>query len=168
MSAGGKRQGADFVEESLSAGRMVVGRLLVVCVGNICRSPMAQAVLRQELGPDWTVESAGLGALVGHDMDPQARRALQGIGLDLPGHAARALDEDLLRGCDLVLTMETRHKDVLEARYPWMRGRVYRLGHWERFDIEDPYRRPQEIFDQTLARIRACCAGWIPRLAAMG
>lgn len=143
-------------------------RILVVCVGNICRSPMAEAVLKRDLGLDWTVASAGLGAMVGHAMAPEARLALQARGMDLPDHAGRQVEEGLLRECDLALVMETRHKETLEARYPWMRGRVFRLGHWERFDIEDPYRRPQEIFEQTLVRIETCCASWLPHLKAMG
>jgi protein-tyrosine phosphatase len=143
-------------------------RVLVVCVGNICRSPMAEALLARDLGATWSVGSAGLGAMTGQGMDAQAREVLQGRGLDLPDHLARPVEEDLLRGCDLVLVMETRHKEILEARFPWMRGRVFRLGHWEKFDIEDPYRRPREIFEQTLVRIESCCASWLPHLKAMG
>jgi len=142
-------------------------KLLVVCVGNICRSPMGEAVFARALGEAWTVESAGLGALVGHGAAPEALVSLAARGYVLEGHVARQIDEPLLRGCDLVLVMETRHKESLEARYPWMCGRIFRLGHWEKFDIEDPYRRPQEMFDRSLSLIEAACASWVPRLQAM-
>lgn len=129
---------------------------------------MAEALLARDLGASWSVESAGLGAVVGQGMEATAREVLRTRGLDLPKHVARQVQEDLLRGCDLVLVMETRHKESLESLCPWMRGRVFRLGHWEKFDIEDPYRRPREIFEQTLVRIETCCASWLPHLKAMG
>jgi protein-tyrosine phosphatase len=140
-------------------------KLLVVCLGNICRSPMAKVVLQRELGEGWEIDSAGLGALVGEPAVPEALQALARIGLDASAHRARQLDSDLLREAELVLVMETAQKIEVERIYPWACGRVFLLGHWEGIEIEDPYRRPQEIFDQTLALIERCGATWPGRLA---
>jgi len=140
-------------------------KLLVVCLGNICRSPMAQVVLQRELGNGWKVESAGLGALVGEPAAPEALQALARMKLDATAHRARQLDSERLREAELVLVMETAQKIEVERIYPWACGRVFLLGHWEGLEIEDPYRCPQEIFDQTLALIERCAATWRGRLA---
>src|SRR4051795_10625813 len=71
---------------------VVFDRVLMVCTGNICRSPMAQVLLEQALrkrGFDVRVESAGLGALVGRGADPMAMQLMEKRGLDLKTHRAR-------------------------------------------------------------------------------
>lgn len=140
-------------------------KLLVVCLGNICRSPMAQVVLQRDLGEAWHVESAGLGALVGEPADPQAQAALEAKGLEAVSHRARQLTSDLLREAELVLVMETSQKTELEQTHPWSRGRVFRMGHWDGLEIEDPYRKPREAFDRALELIERCAASWRARLA---
>ncbi|MFL5359908.1 MAG: low molecular weight phosphotyrosine protein phosphatase, partial [Myxococcales bacterium] len=75
-------------------------RVLMVCTGNICRSPMAQVLLADALkkrGIDVAVESAGLGALVGHPADPIAVKLMQARGLDLSGHRGRQLTREIIR-----------------------------------------------------------------------
>lgn len=139
--------------------------LLVVCVGNICRSPMAQAVLRRDLGDRWSISSAGLGALVGEPAAPEARHSLQALGLDAAEHRARQVTPEMLRDAELVFVMESAQKSALEKAHPWACGRVFRLGHWEDLEIADPYRRPQEVFDAALEAIVRCCAAWSPKLA---
>lgn len=145
----------------------MAGSILVLCTGNICRSPMAQAVLARELGDAWHVESAGIGALVGEGMDEKAAVALAAVGLELPEHRARQVDAEMLRSAALVLTMEARQKDALERSYPWIKGRAFRLGHWDGMDVDDPYRRSQEIFDHTLRVIEDCVRSWSVKLAGM-
>jgi protein-tyrosine phosphatase len=140
-------------------------KLLVVCLGNICRSPMAQVVLQHELGDGWSVESAGMGALVGEPAAPEALRALERIGLNATAHRARQLTSELLREAELVFVMEQAQKIELEKAYPWACGRIFRLGHWDDREIADPYRQPQEVFDATLALVEHCAASWRGRLA---
>lgn len=125
---------------------------------------MAQAVLARDVPPEWSVRSAGLAALVGEGAAPEALRSLRAKGLDATAHRARQLNPDMLRESELVLVMEAAQQDRLETGNPWVRGRVYRLGHWDRMEIEDPYRKPQAIFDATLEAISGCCASWIARL----
>lgn len=139
--------------------------ILVVCVGNICRSPMAEALLRDVLKDKGvTVSSAGIGALVGHPADKTAQELMRERGLDIGAHRARQLNAQLLREHDLVLVMEPWHQRDIEAMHPFARGKVHRLGKWGEFDVPDPYRKPREAFEQALAAIDTGIEEWKTRV----
>lgn len=141
--------------------------ILVVCVGNICRSPMAEVMLANELPEDYEVSSAGIAALVGEEAHPRSMDLMRERGLSLESHIARQLDDDLLRQSDLVFTMEKGHSDWIEERWPHARGRVYRWGHWDDFDVPDPYRRGDEVFRRALALIDKGLEAWKKRLSLL-
>lgn len=123
--------------------------ILMVCTGNICRSPMAE-VLGAAAFPAVRVESAGLGALVGHAADPLAVELVKERGLDLSGHRARQLSSQMIREFELILVMESWQVRDIEKQAPHARGKVFRLGHWRQFDIPDPYRQPRDAFERSL------------------
>jgi protein-tyrosine phosphatase len=78
----------------------MLNRILVVCIGNICRSPMAESLLAQRLSgrsPDIWVGSAGLAALVGRPADPIAQTLMQERGLAISDHRARQITHDIFR-----------------------------------------------------------------------
>jgi protein-tyrosine phosphatase len=139
--------------------------LLVLCHGNICRSPMAEVLLRHAF-PDWQVGSAGLAAVVGAPAEPEAIQALGELGTELQDHRARQLDADQVQAADLVLTMTRAQKEEVEHLHPWARGRVFRIGEWDGFDIDDPYRLPLEAFLRVRQLLETTLASWRPRLAA--
>ncbi len=131
-------------------------RILMVCTGNICRSPMAEVLLAKRLrdrGISAVVESAGIGALVGHAADPVAQALMGARGLDLAQHRARQLTPELIRSFELILVMETGQQRAVEAVHPSARGRVHRLGRIGKFDVPDPYRQGRAAFEQSLALI---------------
>ena len=111
----------------------MIRHILVVCVGNICRSPMAEALLKHALrGQDgFTVESAGLGALVGHPASEYSQELMLEMGLDISEHRARQIHPDMVREADLVLVMEAGHKRAIDDADPTARGKVHRLGEWQ-------------------------------------
>lgn len=127
----------------------------MVCAGNICRSPMAEGLLRARFGgrPGAVVESAGITALVGQPADPHAQALLAGRGIDISGHRARQLSGELATRFDLVLVMEARHVREVEAMFPVTRGRVRRIGEFGKFDVDDPYREPRAEFERALSLI---------------
>jgi len=133
----------------------VLDRILIVCVGNICRSPMAEGLLRQRFARRGRgqVESAGLAALVGHVADPFAQALLAERGIDIAKHRARQLTQALVTGVDLVIAMEDGHVREIEALVPGARGRVHRIGKFGGFDVPDPYGEPRAEFEKALALI---------------
>ncbi len=146
----------------------MIRHILVVCVGNICRSPMAEALLRHELrGQDGvTVESAGLGALVGHPASEHSQELMSAMGIDISEHRARQIHPDMVRDADLVLVMEAGHKRAIDDADPTARGKVHRLGEWQDMDIDDPYRKPREAFENALADIQDGVRLWVEKLRA--
>jgi protein-tyrosine phosphatase len=131
-------------------------RILMVCAGNICRSPMAEALLTHRLsvrGLPGQVESAGIRAPEGARADRLARLLMAERGLDLEGHRARQLTPELLGDFDLVLVMEEAHKRDVERMHPASRGRVQRLGRFGDFDVPDPYGGTREDFESALSLI---------------
>lgn len=137
--------------------------ILVVCIGNICRSPMGEILLRAAL-PDRNVSSAGIAALVGHPADPLTLAVLPEQCAQLEAHRARQLTSSLCRSADLILVMETAHKRAVESIDASARGKIYRWGEWGGFDVPDPYRRPQLAFEQALTLIRQGLELWLPKI----
>ncbi|RMV80113.1 Low molecular weight phosphotyrosine protein phosphatase [Pseudomonas caricapapayae] len=138
--------------------------VLVICVGNICRSPMAAAMLQQRLeATQVRIQSAGIAALSGSSIDPAARAVLQSHKVQPQRHAARQMNRELLRQADLILLMEQAHfSDVLDLA-PEVRGKAFLIGQWQQpLDVADPYRRPASAFERTYAQLSRCIDDWLP------
>lgn len=138
-------------------------RILVVCIGNICRSPMAEQLLKIEL-PQKAISSAGLGALVNAPADDHAQALMTELGHDISQHRGRQINAELISQADLILVMTQKQEILLTQQYPQARGRVYRLGHWDKQDIADPYQKPREAFELALQHIQTGIASWLPKL----
>jgi protein-tyrosine phosphatase len=138
-------------------------RIMTLCIGNICRSPLAQVLLSREL-PEHQVWSAGLSALVGSPADPTSVQIAKEQGLDLSAHRAQQVSSYMCQQAELILVMEQSHKAQLEQLYPQVRGKVFRLGQFGQFEIEDPYRQPREAFDTAYQGIAQGVADWLTRI----
>ena len=151
---------------SLTYLKIMIKHILVVCVGNICRSPMAERLLKSALRDqgDFTVESAGLSAVVGHSADDKVLELMSEIGEDVSDHRARQIHPDMVKKADLVLVMESCHKQSIDIADPTARGKVIRLGEWQNRDIGDPYRQPKTVFVDALAEIQEGVTSWVQKL----
>lgn len=140
-------------------------KILVVCVGNICRSPTAEMLLRNALEPSISVTSAGLGARVGESMEPDALSVLEEHGRAAPNFKARQITADIVNESDLILVMEKEHvKRVLDIA-SHARGKVFLLGKWQRErEIKDPYRQGKAAFVHAHALIEEAVCSWAQRL----
>ena len=127
-------------------------RVLFVCTGNTCRSPMAAAIARHH-GVE--ARSAGLAAFPGAPMAPAARRALLARGIDPEGHAAQLPRASEIAWADVVLVMEERHRPSILEAFPWAGGWTMTLARFggEEGDVADPVGGSDATYEATLGRI---------------
>jgi protein-tyrosine phosphatase len=129
---------------------------------------MAEGLLKQALTNsgkvNFTVKSAGLGALVGHPPDQKACKLMLNMHIDISGYRACQLNMQLIREAELILVMEAVHKTMIEEFEPCARGKVFRLGHWGDFDIPDPYQQNISVFASALNLIEQGVNDWLAKL----
>jgi protein-tyrosine-phosphatase len=121
-------------------------RILVVCTGNLCRSPMTMALLQAKLAcdearRDWLVESAGIWASAGRPASAHAVEEMAERQIDLAEHSARPVTSRLLAQADLVLVMTRSHAEALETAFPNQAHKVHLLSEMigKDYDVHDPY-----------------------------
>lgn len=136
-----------------------IDSILVVCIGNICRSPMGEYFFKQKF-PNKTIASAGIGALVGEGADPKACQVMQDRGIDMSPHVAQQLTGELVRQFDLILCMSSEQERWIKERWGFARGKVYRLGHWLDENVADPYRHPLSAFEGACTLIDEMVVTW--------
>ncbi|MBK9233081.1 MAG: low molecular weight protein arginine phosphatase [Anaerolineae bacterium] len=130
-------------------------RVLFVCTGNVCRSPMATGLLRhrlQELGlaDQVSVASAGVYALVGQPASANAVTTLAQRGIDIGDHVAHSLEIADVKTADIVLVMEEAHRRSIFYATPQHLGKVYLLTEMsgQHHDVKDPYGQPLPEYER--------------------
>lgn len=134
-------------------------KILFVCTGNTCRSPMAEGVCKK-LFPEIESASRGVSVFMPTAISDNARLALlEDMDMDLSNHSSRQISEEDVKNFDLILTMTNNHRDFLKENYPEYTDKIYTLMEYTQgFDMEisDPYGGSLEIYKSTLKQIYAC------------
>jgi len=130
-------------------------KILFVCTGNTCRSPMAEAIFQYRSGDnfDWIADSAGTFASSGEPASPYAIQAMAEWGVDLSGHRSKPISASLVDSAQLIVTMSSSHAEALLAQFPHLAGRVFLLNAFRTSKmpsgISDPFGAPLEVYQKT-------------------
>ena len=171
-----KRSGA-ISETNLK--RLASWMAVLVCTGNTCRSPMAEAMFRKRLADKLgcsvaeledrgaMVVSAGTSATPGGCAADEAVAVMRERGLDLSAHESQALDERLVQFADVIITMTRSHRDAILACYPQAAARTFVLSRG-RGDVADPIGGPPELYRRCAEQIDAYLAEWVEEIDLEG
>jgi protein-tyrosine phosphatase len=124
---------------------------------------MAVALFRTRIS-DCHVFSAGLDALIGLPAAEHAQNLLSAKGLSISDHRATRLTGLHCQMAEVILAMDVKQKYMIETRYPFARGRVFRLGEFGEFDVPDPYNKDIEHFEYSLTLIERGVGNWIQKM----
>ncbi|QBH98625.1 protein tyrosine phosphatase [Limnobaculum zhutongyuii] len=134
--------------------------ILVVCIGNICRSPIGERLLKIQF-PNKTIESAGLKAVVDHPVEKTITEIALQHGISVSGHKAKQFNAQLCHQYDLILVMEKRHMEMINHLSPETSGKTMLFGHWNnQSDIADPYGKSRRMFELIYQQLSESADMW--------
>lgn len=142
-------------------------KILVVCAGNICRSPIAKEML-SKIMPDKEVDSAGLitqksNLISARASEPMIQLALD-ANIDLSTHQAKQLTPELCQWAELILVMEESHIYSVADIASTARSKTFLLGQWSTGTISDPYGKGEREYKVAYQAIEQACESWKKRL----
>lgn len=142
-------------------------RILFVCTGNTCRSPMAEAILKSKQIDGLEVKSAGIYAATGSEASAHARKVLEDHQID-HNHSSNMLNIDSVRWADLILTMTISHKNAILQQYPDAAAKVFTLKEFtgENYDVDvvDPFGGNLAIYQETYQELEKLITKAIEKL----
>jgi protein arginine phosphatase len=148
--------------------------ILFVCAANICRSPMAEALLKRLITgrPDageWHIESAGIWGVEGYPAAETSQLVMKAMGMDLSMHKSQPVSYELLKQFDLILTMEVFHKECLAIEYDGFKDRIYTISEMvdSTEDIHDPMGGKPEAYEATAHKLEQILSDGLERIVQL-
>ena len=144
--------------------------ILFICTANICRSPVAEGLLRRRLAEeglsDWTVSSAGTWAQLQRGAASTSIELLAERGIDIGDHRAREVTRQAVETADLILCMEAGHAEALRVEFPEAAERIYRLSEMAgaKENIKDPYGGPYQGYVRMVDELAELIEAGLPRI----
>jgi protein-tyrosine phosphatase len=152
---------------------MFMTHILIICTANICRSPVAEALLRDRLRKreleEWSVSSAGTWALEKRSASENSVKVMSEYGLDITEHEAQMVEGQHMRDADLVLCMESGHAEALRAEFPDQAHKVYLISEMvgKSYSVHDPYGEPLFSYQHMAAELAGIIDGGMDRIVKL-
>lgn len=130
-------------------------KLLFICTGNTCRSPMAEGLARKMFGDSVQVGSAGMAAYGGEGANTYALEVLKEQNVDLSRHLSRRISAELMADADWIIPMTRAQEEALKRLFPQYAKKTRYLGDWgdQKREVLDPWGGSLEIYRQTAQEI---------------
>lgn len=149
--------------------------ILFVCTANICRSPVAAALLKQKLDAngraqsDWVVQSAGTWATIKRGPARFSVQLMAARGIDIRQHRANMIDDAFMAQADLILCMETGHVEALKIEFPQFQERIFTLSEMadKPYSIPDPYGGPIGDYRRMIADVEKLIEAGFEQIVAL-
>lgn len=139
--------------------------VLFVCIGNVCRSPVGEGLLKKyatEHGLDIKVGSAGVHALVGEPPQPYSQEVSLEHGLDISSYMAEQITQEMVYEHELIIVLDSMVREILLKKYPFAAGKISKLGRFDNnMDIVDPYKKAKQAFANMYDNMDKCVKNWL-------